>query len=192
MLDAVLMKAFGRPEGVAGRLGGWVMARGNGPTEKYVVELAAVQPKEHVVVLGPGPGVGLRAAAQYAGIVVGVDPSDTMLLAARQRCGDLVEAGKVQLVRGEAADTHQPDESASVVLSVNNVQLWADRPAGFAEIRRILKPGGRMLLSVHEKWAPGGLVEEIETAGFGGVETESWQPPTRTAGTAMIVTARKS
>lgn len=164
--EQVLRRGFGRPEGTWGRLGGWLMARGNGPTEKHVVELADLQPKEHVVVLGPGPGVGLRAAGKRAAIVVGIDPSDTMLLAARHRCADLVEAGKVHLICGDAADTHQPDQSASVVLSVNNVQLWPDLPAGLAEIRRILKPAGRLIISVHQKWAPKDLTAHLEQAGL--------------------------
>ncbi|MGC4943791.1 hypothetical protein [Kribbella sp. DT2] len=70
VLDEVLMKAFARPEGAAGRVGGWVMARANGATEKYLVQMAGLHGKEQVVVLGPGPGIGLRAAAQYAGVVV--------------------------------------------------------------------------------------------------------------------------
>ncbi|GAA1593738.1 class I SAM-dependent methyltransferase [Kribbella sancticallisti] len=189
--ESVVMKGFGRPEGVFGRLGGWLMARGNGPTEKHVVKLARLQEKEHVVVLGPGPGVGLTAAAKYAGIVVGIDPSDTMLLAARHHCGELVEAGKVQLVRGDAADTHQPDHSASVVLSVNNVQLWADRQAAYAEILRVLKPTGRIVISVHKKWAPEGLAAELAAAGFKDVTETAWDPPTRRAGTAAIFTANR-
>jgi ubiquinone/menaquinone biosynthesis C-methylase UbiE len=165
------------------------MARGNGPTEKHVVKVAQLREKEHVLVLGPGPGVGLIAAAKYAGIVVGVDPSDTMLLAARHHCGELVEAGKVQLIRGDAADTHQPDHSASVVLSVNNVQLWEDRQAAYAEIRRVMKPTGRMVISVHKKWAPKGLAEELTAAGFQDVTTTDWEPPGRRATTALILTA---
>lgn len=182
-------KGFGLPEGVWGRAGGWVMARGNGATEKHVVKLARVQAKEHVLVLGPGPGVGLVAAAKYAGIVVGVDPSDTMLLAARHHCGELVEAGKVQLIRGDAADTHQPDHSASVVISVNNVQLWEDRQAAYAEIRRVMKPTARLIVSVHKKWAPGNLVAELESAGFSNVASSTWDPPGRLATTAAIYTA---
>ena len=190
--DEVLRRGFGRPEGTFGRLGGWLMAHSNGPTEKYVVKLAVLQPKEHVVVLGPGPGVGLRAAGKHAAIVVGIDPSDTMLLAAKHRCADLVEAGKVQLISGTAADTHQPDHSASVVLSVNNVHLWPDLQAGLAEVNRILKPAGRLLISVHKKWAPDGLTTAIEQAGFTNPTTETWQPPGRGAGPATILTAHKS
>jgi ubiquinone/menaquinone biosynthesis C-methylase UbiE len=156
-----------------------------------VVELARLQAKEHVLVLGPGPGIGLVAAAKYAGIVVGVDPSDTMLLAARHHCGELVEAGKVQLIRGDAADTHQPDASAQVVLSVNNIQFWEDRQAAYAEIQRVMKPGGRLVISVHKKWAPAGIAEELESAGFTNVSSTTWEPPNRRATTAAIYQANK-
>lgn len=192
VVDEVLTKGFGRPEGAWGRFGGWLMARMNGATEKYLVQMAGLQGKEQVVVLGPGPGVGLRAAAQYAGVVVGVDPSQEMLLAAKRRCRELVECGKVELIHGEAADTHRPERSASVVMSVNNVHLWPDRAAGFAEIHRILKPGGRLLISVHAKWAPDGLAEEVAAAGFGDVVSKQWRPPARGAGTALIVKAHRS
>ncbi|WP_239062994.1 class I SAM-dependent methyltransferase [Streptomyces sp. SID13031] len=165
------------------------MARGNGAIEKHVVKMARLQGKEHVMVLGPGPGVGLVAAAERAAIVVGVDPSDTMLLAARHHCGELVEAGKVQLIRGDAADTHQPDHSASVVISVNNVQLWADRPAAYAEIRRVMKPAARLLVSVSEKRAPGNLLAELESAGFSNVKVSTWDPPGRRTTAAAIYTA---
>jgi ubiquinone/menaquinone biosynthesis C-methylase UbiE len=185
----LLTNGFARPEGTLGRLGGWLMARGNGPTEKHVVKLAQIQPKEHVIVLGPGPGVGLRMAAKYAPIVVGVDPSDTMLRAAKHRCLDLVEAGKIQLIKGDAADTHQPDHGASVVLSVNNVQFWPDRPAAYAEIRRVMKAGGRLLISVHQKLAPPDLAEELRRAGFTTVTSTTWDPPGRRTPTAVIYTA---
>jgi SAM-dependent methyltransferase len=125
-------------------------------------------------------------------VVVGVDPSREMLLAAKRRCRELVEVGKVELIHGEAADTHRPARSASVVMSVNNVHLWPDRAAGFAEIHRILKPGGRLLISVHAKWAPEGLAEEVAAAGFGDVVSKLWRPPARGAGTALIVKAHKS
>jgi ubiquinone/menaquinone biosynthesis C-methylase UbiE len=187
--ERVLTKGFGQPEGVLGRLGGWLMARGNGPTEKHVVKVARLQEKEHVLVLGPGPGVGLIAAAKYAGIVVGVDPSDTMLLAARHHCGELVEAGKIQLIRGDAGDTHQPDHSASVVISVNNIQLWEDRQAAYAELHRVLKPTGRLVISVHKKLAPPNLAAELDTAGFRNVTAVDWDPPGRRTTTALIITA---
>ncbi|HEU4947223.1 MAG TPA: class I SAM-dependent methyltransferase [Kribbella sp.] len=192
--ERVRTKGFGQPEGLLGRFGGWLMVRGNGPTEKQLVQLAQLQPKDHVLVIGPGPGVGLLAAGKRAAIVVGVDPSETMLTASRQRCADLIETGKVQLIQGDAEHTHQPDQSANVVLSVNNVELWPDRKAALTEIHRVLKPNGRLYISAHQKWLPGGqagLATDVERAGFDHVETWTWEPPGRRASTAVMLSARR-
>ena len=194
LISGLLDQGFGHPAGVLGRLGGRLMARGNGSTERRLADLAELKPTDTVLVVGPGPGVGLRTAAERAHRTVGVDPSEVMLDACRRRCADLVEAGVVDLVRGEAADTGQPAASVDVVLSVNNVQLWPDRPAGFAELLRVLRPGGRLLVSAHEKWLPGGLDElgrTVTAAGFDDVRTWRWEPPGRSAGTAAQLSASR-
>jgi SAM-dependent methyltransferase len=193
IVDRLLDMGFVRPRGLLGRVGGRLMARGNAATEQHVVELAGLQRDESVLVLGPGPGIGLHAAAVRAARVVGVDPSEMMLAACRQRCGELVESGTVELVRGDAENTGQRKASVDVVLSVNNVMLWPDWRAGFSEVRRVLRPGGRMLLSGHEKWLPGGLpalTSAVTAAGFDDVETWTWEPPpSRGASTAAQLRA---
>jgi SAM-dependent methyltransferase len=183
-IERVFDRAFGHPAGALGRLGGWVMARGNAATEHRMVELARIEPDETVLVIGPGPGVGLHAAALLAGRAVGVDPSPDMLALSHQRCGKLAE-----LRRGSAEETGEADESVDVVLSVNNVMLWDDRDAGFAELFRVLRPGGRLLLSAHEKWLPVSrhvLADEAAAAGFADLQTWTWDPPGFTALAAQL------
>ncbi len=191
--ERLLDMGFGRPRGLLGRIGGRLMTRGNGETEHRVVELADLHGDETVLVLGPGPGVGLQAAAVRCERVVGVDPSELMLVACRQRCADLVARGTVQLVSGTAEKTGQPDASVDVVLSVNNVMIWPDWHAGFTEVHRVLRPGGRLLLSAHNRWLPGGLqalATAVDEAGFEDVQTWTWDPPGRGAATAAQLAAR--
>ncbi|UUV34209.1 class I SAM-dependent methyltransferase [Amycolatopsis roodepoortensis] len=174
-LSQILDRTFGRPRGLLGRFGGRAMAHGNAATELRIVELASIESGETALVVGPGPGVGLEATAGRAGRAIGVDPSPEMLALSRRRCGD-----EVELRPGTAASTGQPDESVDVVLSVNNVQLWEDRAAGFAELFRVLRPGGRLLLSSHEKWLPVSrheLADEVAAAGFTDLQTWTWEPP---------------
>ena len=169
-----LDRAFGRPRGFLGRIGAAVMVFGNAATERRVVEVARLTSGETVLVVGPGPGIGLAAAAERAGAVIGVDPSAEMLGLCRARCP------QATLRPGTAARTGQDSESVDVVLSVNNVQLWEDRAAGFAELRRVLRPGGRLVLSAHEKWLPvprHALAEEATAAGFTDLQTWTWEPP---------------
>lgn len=126
--------------------------------------------------------------------VIGVDPSEVMLAACRRRGAELVQQGRVQLVQGTAEHTQQPDCSVDVVIAVNSVQIWPDQPAGFLELRRVLRPAGRLLVSVHEKWLSGGLTALIDTVSAPGVtdvNSWTWEPPGRWVSTAAQLRARR-
>jgi arsenite methyltransferase len=178
-MTTVLMRAldaaFGRPRGVAGRLGGAIMARGNAEQEQWAVRQAELAAGARVLVVGHGPGVGVALAATTVGAdghVVGVDPSSTMREMAQARCSSHIAAGLVELRDGTAEDTGCADTSIDVVISVNNVMLW-DRPAGFAELHRVLRPGGRLIITVHRHVlgvAPEQLRTEATEAGFTNVD----------------------
>ncbi|MFD7628834.1 class I SAM-dependent methyltransferase [Streptomyces sp. NPDC059851] len=188
----LLAKGFGRPSGLLGRLGGRLMAHGNAATERRAVAVAAPAEEDVVLVIGPGPGVGLAAAARRSAHVIGIDPSDLMLSMARRRCAAPIARGRLRLAVGTAARTGEPDASADLVISVNNLHLWPDVPAALAELHRVLRPGGRMVLSAHEKWLPAGLpalARTVTAAGFGSVRAWTWEPPTRMASTAAQLSA---
>lgn len=188
----MLDKAFGHPQGILGRIGGALMARGNAATELKVVDIAAPADTDTVLVVGPGPGVGLRAAAERARLTIGVDPSEDMLRACVERCADLVKAEKVRVRVGTAEETGVADGVADLVISVNNVQIWDDRPEAWRELLRTLRPGGRLVLSSHEKWLPGTrheLAAEVEAAGFTDVQSWTWDPPGRMASRACQLSA---
>jgi SAM-dependent methyltransferase len=174
-----LDRAFGHPSGLLGAVGGALMARGNAAAEQQVVRLARLTGDEEVLVIGPGPGVGLRTTGEQAGRVVAIEPSARMRRTATRRCAALPN---VVVQDGTAEATGQPDAAFDVVLTVNNIQLWPDRGAALAELHRVLRPGGVLLVSTHERWLPGGragLHADVQTAGFADVQTWAWQPPTR-------------
>ncbi|GLZ34031.1 methyltransferase [Lentzea sp. NBRC 105346] len=171
-LMKVLDQTFAHPSGRLGELGGKLMARMNAPVEEQVVSLAKPAANETVLVIGPGPGVGLRAAGTRAALAIGVDPSETMLTEARHRCADLIADGRVQLRHGTAAATGQDTASVDVVISVNNVRFWEDRRAAFAELARVLRPNGRLVVSITRWMLPitdHELVQEALAAGFSDV-----------------------
>jgi arsenite methyltransferase len=174
-MTTVLMRAldaaFGHPRGLAGRLGGAIMARGNVEQERWAVQHAELRPGQRVLVVGHGPGVGIALAAVAVapgGYVVGVDPSATMRQMAAERCATQITAGTVELREGTAEKTGCDEDSMDVAISVNNVMLW-DRTAGFAELHRVLRPGGRLVVTVHRHVLgspPEQLQTEAEAAGF--------------------------
>lgn len=170
----MLDRAFGHPRGLLGRIGGAFMACGNAATERHTVAVARLTSGDTVLVIGPGPGVGLEAAAKQAARVIGVDPSPEMLALSAARCPE------AELHQGTAAATGLPESSVDVVLCVNTVELWPDRAAGFAELRRVLRPGGRLILSSADSGLPlprHQLAAEVAAAGFADLQTWTWKPP---------------
>jgi SAM-dependent methyltransferase len=178
LLMRALDAAFGHPRGVAGRVGGSIMAIGNREQEREAIARAALSSGECVLIVGHGPGVGVALAAEAVspgGHVIGVDPSTVMRAMAAERCVQWIRAGDVELRPGCAENTGCAGESIDAAISVNNVMLW-DRAAGFAEVLRVLRPGGRLVVTVHRHVLdaePAQLVREAEEAGFGDVRLET-------------------
>jgi len=101
------------------------------------------QPADVVVDIGCGPGFYVAALAEQAASVTGIDPSASMLaLAARKTEG----RDNVTLLEGEAIPLPLADASMDRALSVQVFEYVADVPAALAEIHRVLRPGGRVVL----------------------------------------------
>jgi SAM-dependent methyltransferase len=141
-------------DGPLGGLAALVMAWLNADAEAAAVGRLAPSAGEDVLVIGFGPGVGLRLLSGLAGIgrVAGIDPSQAMLDHARRRNRDACERGTMQLRLGAADALPWPDRSFDGVVAVNSMQLWSPLPASLAEVARVLRPGGRLISSTHE-WA---------------------------------------
>ena len=111
-----------------------------------VIERAGVRAGERVVDIGCGPGdsVALAAAAAPGVQVVGVDPGFPFRLATMLRT--LGRGRAVRVRRGAAERLPIPNGWATLVLSINAFHHWEDRRRGLSEVRRVLRPGGRLIL----------------------------------------------
>ena len=168
--DTVLMRAFGRPSGLLGTLGGKIMARGNRRVAERAMQLFGVRPGDSVLEIGFGPGVAIEllARAASAGRVAGVDPSEEMLALAKVRNAEAIAAGRIDLRRGVAERLPFEDGSFDKALAVNSMQVWSDPAAGLREVHRVLKPSGCVLFAFtrHSRQPKQGLAERLSEAGF--------------------------
>jgi SAM-dependent methyltransferase len=138
--------------------GGWAQhadfadARGAALTER-MLELAALSLEERVLELASGPGgVGLAAAARIGpvGEVVVSDVVAEMTAIAAARASALgLRNVSTRVLDLEAID--EPDGSYDAVLCREGIMLVQDPGRAAREIRRVLRPGGRAVLTV---WGP--------------------------------------
>ena len=104
---------------------------------------------ERVLDLGSGAGTDSLVAAQMVGpggSVTGVDMTPQMLKRARASAAELgVE--NVEFVEAEAEQLPFADASFDVVISNGVIDLIPDKDAVFAELHRVLEPGGRLQIA---------------------------------------------
>ena len=115
----------------------------------YFLDLGAVQAGERVLDLGSGSGTDSFAVATLTGAtgeVTGVDMTKAQLAKA-ERLRVAAGLDQVRFVEGHIEDVPLPNRSCDLVISNGVINLSADKPAVFAEVARVLVPGGRLALA---------------------------------------------
>ncbi|HEY7731888.1 MAG TPA: methyltransferase domain-containing protein [Gaiellaceae bacterium] len=111
--------------------------------------LGRLEPGERVLDLGSGAGTDSLVASQMVGPhgrVTGIDMTPEMLAKARAAAAEL-GAENVEFVEAEAEALPFPNGSFDVVVSNGVIDLIPDKDAVFAELFRVLVPGGRMQIA---------------------------------------------
>ncbi len=111
--------------------------------------LGRLEPGEKIADLGCGAGTDSLVAAEMVGAgghVTGIDMTPEMLAKARTAVEEL-GAENVDFVEGEIEHLPFDDASIDVVISNGVIDLVPDKDAVFAEIFRVLRPGGRIQLA---------------------------------------------
>ncbi len=119
--------------------------------------------KDDAIVLDVGCGGGnalkMLSNRVKSGKLYGIDYSETSVeVAAKENKGD-VASGKMEILHGSVSELPFPDDMFDVVTTVESYYFWPDLPHDFAEIWRVLKPGGTFVI-VAEMYTHEGQDEE--------------------------------
>jgi ubiquinone/menaquinone biosynthesis C-methylase UbiE len=144
------------------------------PLAADLVDLAAFRPGERVVDVACGTGVVTRLAAErvgVAGTVAGVDINPDMLTVARAAAP---ADAAIEWHEAKAEELPLPDDAFDVALCQLGLQFFADKPAALRQIRRVLVPGGRLLINVPGPQPPMFAVLEAALARHLGPEVAAF------------------
>ena len=117
------------------------------------IAMANLRPGEVVLDLGSGGGLDVFLAAQKVGPTgkaIGVDMTPDMIALARRNAAkgpDGKPYANVEFKLGEIDSLPLPDDSVDVIISNCVINLAPDKTKVFAEMARVLKPGGRVAVS---------------------------------------------
>lgn len=143
-----LLSQSGKPRGRFGRFLVRGMNFGHSGLTRWGLAKVEIRDNATVLDIGCGGGRALERLASLAslGKVVGIDYSEDSVAVARKRNQRLIATGRVEVLHGSVSSMPFPDATFDCVSAVETYYFWPDIAADLAEVRRVMKPSGQMVI----------------------------------------------
>jgi arsenite methyltransferase len=193
MTPRFIAMQLSRPSGLIGAVIRHMMNRHNARMNAFAVRQLELEPSDRVLEIGFGGGVTLPSLLDTAAFVAGVDHSCDVIDWAQRRFSKPIKSGRAEFRQGNVEALPFNTAAFDKVCTVNTVYFWASLDTGFAEIHRVLKPLGRVVVGFLPKErmdhmgmpedifttrAPRDVVESLIKTGFGDTRIERPEPHT--------------
>ncbi len=141
-----------KPTGFSGRMLARVMAVTHKTIFKNldnnVVAKLDLQPNDDYLEIGFGSGSFMKSHASHVQSITGLDHSEDMVRLATRYNQKRVKAGTAEFKHGEASSLPWDDGRFSVVLAMESFFFFPKPAESLKEIHRVLRPGGRLVISL--------------------------------------------
>jgi len=137
-----------RPTRWVGRLFLWIMNMSHSGVTDWGLTHVRVEKNFTILDVGCGGGrtISKLAAIALEGKMYGVDYSKGSVAASRHKNAALIKAGRVEIHQASVSHLPFPDKKFDLVTAVETHYYWPDLARDMREIRRVLKPGGTLIM----------------------------------------------
>jgi arsenite methyltransferase len=189
-----ISRQLSHPTGFFAYVMGRLMNRHNAKMNAFAVQQLALKSTDRVLEIGFGGGVTLPSLFAGASFVGGVDLSKEMVSWAKGNYRHEVEGGRADFREGAVDAIPFASASFDKACTVNCIYFWRNLVQGFAEIHRVLRPGGRLVVGfLPKEWmdqlghpadiftprTPNDVVRALTASGFDSVRIERPDPTTK-------------
>lgn len=144
-----LSKQLARPSGFLGKhIMGRLLNRTTSSHNALVFDQMNIQETDRVLEIGFGGGALLEKIFQSTpeGFVAGIEISEEMVVNSRERFQDLIRTGHLEIKQGTVESLPFPDAHFNKACTVNTIYFWSDLEKCFAELFRVIVPGGQFVI----------------------------------------------
>jgi ubiquinone/menaquinone biosynthesis C-methylase UbiE len=153
-----MVKQCRKPTGRFGRFVGMGMNMGHGKLRRWGLSHISINLDAFILDVGCGGGKTVFELAQISssGKVCGIDYSEEMVQLARKINRTFIENGRVEIMHGSVSSLPFTDGIFNLVTAFEAFYFWPNLIDDLKEIKRVLKPGGTLLIAnevyKHEKF----------------------------------------
>ena len=143
-----ILKQARMPEGRFGAFWARFMNIGHSRLTRWGLNHISINKDDTILDIGCGGGRTVNTMAKIAaeGKVYGIDYSEVSVAVSTSKNKKLIDAGRVRILHASVDSLPFPDDMFNLVTAVESYHFWPDLINNLKEIRRVLKPGGSVII----------------------------------------------